>query len=77
MTQVDASFQLGLGVVGKVVKDVELGVHLGLDQDHPPLPPSRPEQEVGTLEGRTLPQPALVYGATLEQWLPRGHYRGS
>ena len=77
MPQVDASFQLGLGVIGEVVQDVKLGVQLGLDKDHPALPPPRPEQEVGTLEGRTLSQPALVYCAALKRRLPWGHDDGS
>ena len=65
MPQVDAALQLGLGLVGEVVQDVELCVQRGLDQDHPALPPPGPEQESGTLEGWTLPEPALVYGAAL------------
>ena len=65
MPEVDAPLQLGLGLVSEVVQDVELGVQRGLDQDHPALPPPRSEQKVGTLKGRTLPEPALVYGATL------------
>ena len=65
MPEVDAPLQLGLGLIGEVVQDVELGVQGGLDKNHPALSPPRSEQEVGTLKGRTLPEPALVYGATL------------